>query len=84
MPDSSPEPQSSTPVNASRSLPAKPATLWASASSTPDSTRPPTMMNRPMKKARVAHSTSCRAVSVVTRVMAISSPAPSRATTEGS
>ena len=41
------------------------------------------MMNRPMKKARVPHSTSCSAVSVVTRVMAISSPAPSNATTEG-
>ena len=41
------------------------------------------MTNRPMKKVRVGHSTSCRAVSVEMRVMAISSPAPSRATTEG-
>ena len=42
------------------------------------------MTNSPMKKASVPHSTSCSAVSVVTRVTAISSPAPSSATTDGS
>ena len=84
IPESTPEPHSSTPVNASRLLSANPAMLWDSASSTPVLTSPPTITNSPMKNASVDHSTSCSASSVVTRETATSSPAPSRATTDGS
>ena len=42
------------------------------------------MTNRPAKNTRVGHSTSLSASSVETLVISTSTPAPSRATTEGS
>jgi hypothetical protein len=51
---------------------------------TPVSIRPPIMMNSPAKKARVGHSTSFSTSPVSADEMAMSSPAPSRATTLGS
>ena len=48
------------------------------------STSAPTITNRPMKNTRVSHSTASIACSVVALEMSTSSPAPSRATTDGS
>ena len=69
-------PSSLSPTASARALETSPMT--------PVSMRPPIMMNRPAKKARVGHSTSAKTSPVSTVETATSRPAPSSATMLGS
>ena len=78
------DPNSSS-VAASRNCPPTASTARSpSHSMTPTFTSAPTMMNSPMKKTRVSHSTSSRNSSFDVRLTRIIRPAPRSATTDGS
>ncbi len=84
MPESTAEPKSSPVAATKYRSPTAAVAASPSARMTPVSTRPPTMMNRPMKNTRVGHSTSSRNSAGDDRETITIVPAPSSAMTEGS